>query len=117
LEGSGIHITQLAVMRCIIRRDGEPLSRVVEELEMDRTSLYRGIAPMTRDGSIEATVGTDARSRLAKVTRKGSQVLAKAGSARDSIQGRLIETFGKDAWKSLVGELNRLADCAEARRY
>jgi DNA-binding MarR family transcriptional regulator len=114
LEGSEVNITQLAVMRCIIRRAGEPLCRVAEELEMDRTSLYRAIAPMIRDGWIEVTVGTDARSRLAKVTRKGSQVLAKAGSAWDSIQGRLIETFGKDAWKSLVGELNRLADCAEA---
>ena len=39
LEGSEINITQLAVMRCIIRRAGEPLCRVAEELEMDRTSL------------------------------------------------------------------------------
>jgi DNA-binding MarR family transcriptional regulator len=114
LEGSGINITQLAVMRCIIRRAGEPLSRVAEELEMDRTSLYRAIAPMIRDGWIDVTAGTDARSRAAKVTRKGNQVLAKAGRRWDSIQDRLIGAFGKDAWKSLAGELNRLADCAEA---
>ena len=69
---------------------------------------------MIRDGWIDVTAGTDARSRTANVTRKGNQVLAKAGSRWDRIQDRLIGAFGKDAWKSLVGELNRLADCAEA---
>jgi DNA-binding MarR family transcriptional regulator len=86
LEGSGINITQLAVMRCIVCRAGKPLSPVAEELEMDRTSLYRAIAPTIRDGWIKATAGTDARSRAAKVTRKENQVLAKAGRRWDSIQ-------------------------------
>lgn len=114
LAGTGINITQFAVMRCIVRRAGEPLSRVAEELEMDRTSLYRAIAPMIRDGWIEIMPGADARSRSAKVTHKGRLLLAKAANRWDSIQERLLGSFGKDAWKALVGELNRLADCAEA---
>lgn len=116
LAGTGINITQFAVMRCIVRRIGEPLSRVAEELEMDRTSLYRAIAPMIRDGWIEVMPGTDARSRAAKLTRKGSGLLAKAAVRWDSIQGGLIGCFGKDAWKVLAGELSRLADCAEAEK-
>jgi DNA-binding MarR family transcriptional regulator len=114
LLGSEINITQLAVVRCIARRAGEPLSRVAEELEMDRTSLYRAIAPMVRDGWIKMMPGADARSRSARVTRKGAQVLAKADSRWNNIQGRLIGTFGKESWTLLVGELNRLADCAVA---
>jgi DNA-binding MarR family transcriptional regulator len=114
LAGSGINITQFAVMRCIARRTGEPLSRVAEEMEMDRTSLYRAIAPMVRDGWIKMAPGTDARSRSAKVTRKGSQLLAEAAVPWNSIQEGLLGSFGKDAWKVLVGELNRLADSAEA---
>jgi DNA-binding MarR family transcriptional regulator len=114
LEGSEINITQLAVVRCIARRAGEPLSRVAEELEMDRTSLYRSISPMIRDGWIETTRGADARARSAKVTRKGAQVLAKAATKWDDAQHRLIGAFGKEAWEKLAGELRRLAECAAA---
>ena len=114
LAGTGINITQLAVVRCIVRRAGEPLSHIAEELEMDRSSLYRAIAPMVRDGWLEVKAGADARSRSAKVTRNGDRVLAKAGSEWDKVQDHLIGTFGKDSWNALVGELNRLADCADS---
>jgi DNA-binding MarR family transcriptional regulator len=114
LAGAGINITQFAVMRCIARRTGEPLSRVAEEMEMDRTSLYRAISPMIRDGWLEMAAGTDARSRSAKVTRRGSQLLARAAVPWNNIQERLVGHFGKDAWKALVGELNRLADSTQA---
>ena len=112
--GTEINITQLAVMRCISRREGEPLARVAHELEMDRTSLYRAINPMIRDGWIVLAEGTDARSRSAKITKKGSQVLIKAGKGWDGIQERLIHKFGSRSYNALMAELNRLADCAEA---
>lgn len=114
LLGTEINITQLAVMRCISRREGEPLARVAHELEMDRTSLYRAIHPMIRDGWIVLAEGTDARSRSAKITKKGSQVLIKAGKGWDGIQERLINQFGSRSYNALMTELNRLADCAEA---
>lgn len=83
-------------------------------MEMDRSSLYRAIAPMIRDGWLEMAPGTDARSRSAKVTRKGKQLLARATAPWNGIQEGLLGSFGKDAWKALVGELNRLAESAEA---
>jgi DNA-binding MarR family transcriptional regulator len=112
LAPSGINVTQFAVMRCISRRNGEPLARVAEELEMDRTSLYRAIAPMERDGWIKLAAGTDARSRSAIVTRKGAGILAKAAGNWDQIQGRLIGSFGKKEWRAFASELQRLGDCA-----
>ena len=114
LSGTQINITQLAVMRCISRREGEPLARVAHELEMDRTSLYRAINPMIRDGWIVLAEGPDARSRSAKITKKGSQVLIKAAKGWDGIQERLIHKFGSRSYNALMTELNRLADCAEA---
>lgn len=113
LVGSGMNVTQLAVIRCIARRAGEPLSRVAEELEMDRTSLYRAIAPMVRDRWLEVTPGTDARSRSAKITRKGSAVLDRAGVGWERTQKALVDAFGGDAWKVLAGEMMRLAECAQ----
>jgi DNA-binding MarR family transcriptional regulator len=114
LSGTQINITQLAVMRCIHRRAGEPLARVAHELEMDRTSLYRALNPMIRDGWLVLAAGSTPRSRSATITRKGMQVLAAAGKGWDGIQERLIGNFGPKAYQALMSELSRLADCAEA---
>nr|WP_128913673.1 MarR family winged helix-turn-helix transcriptional regulator [Granulicella sibirica] len=79
---------------------------------MDRTSLYRAIAPMERDGWISIEDGNDARSRTAKLLRKGNSVLKKADKGWDEIQSKILGRFGKDEWLTLVSALNRLADCA-----
>jgi len=112
LASSGINVTQFAVMRCISRHGGEPLARVADELEMDRTSLYRAIAPMERDGWIELATGINARSRSARVTRKGAQALARAAVEWDRLQHNLIKTFGKAEWGRMAAELHRLGECA-----
>lgn len=113
LTCSPMNITQHAVIQCISRRAGEPLSRVAEELEMDRSSLYRAIAPMVRDGWLDLTTGVNARSRSAKLTTKGLSALATTQIEVDRVQDRLLNKFGNKAFASLVAELNRLADCAD----
>jgi DNA-binding MarR family transcriptional regulator len=111
ISGAGINITQLALLRCIARRRSEPLVRIAEEMEMDRTSLYRAIAPMIRDGWLVAEEGTGARFRTVKVTAKGRKLLANANERWNGLQQKLIGRFGKTAYRSLVSELYRLANC------
>ena len=114
LADSGINITQLAVLRCINRRPGDPLVRIAEELELDRTSLYRAINPMIRDGWIAVVDGPDSRSRTAKVTRKGHDLLANAGDDWDKVQNAIVKNFGKANYQNLIDQLYRLAECAES---
>jgi len=112
LAPSEINVTQFAVMRSIARHDGEPLARVADEMQMDRTSLYRAIAPMEREGWLEPSTGADGRSRSVRLTRKGKQVLRRAAAEWDELQHKLIESFGKAAWTELSAELKRLSRCA-----
>ena len=112
LAPSEINVTQFAVMRSIARHDGEPLARVADDLQMDRTSLYRAISPMERDGWIEPCAGVNARSRSVRLTRKGTHVLRSAAAEWDELQHKLIESFGKAAWTELSAELKRLSKCA-----
>jgi DNA-binding MarR family transcriptional regulator len=80
---------------------------------MDRTSLYRAMAPMLRGGWLGLSAGVDARSHSATINRKGNEVLRKADAGWDQMQDRLLKGFGKSEWTALVGELNRLAQCFE----
>jgi DNA-binding MarR family transcriptional regulator len=114
LERAGLNVTQLAVLRAIQRHPKEPLTRVAEDLCMDRTSLYRAVTPMRRDGWLTIAAGADARSRTAAFTTKGLRVLQAADPAWGHMQTEIIERFGRDKWAALVSELERLAACARA---
>ncbi len=86
--------------------------RVAEELELDRSSLYRALAPMIRDGWILSQDGTGAHFRTARITKKGRRLLNSADLEWRGVQQGLIKRFGQEAYDSLLAELYRLADCA-----
>ena len=108
-----MNVTQLAVLRCIARRKGEPLLHVAEELEMDRSSLYRALNPMVREKWVVITSGMDARSSTAVITRKGQVLLKKAGMQWEKVQTRVVESFGRREWATFVANIERLRVCAE----
>jgi DNA-binding MarR family transcriptional regulator len=88
--------------------------RVADDLCMDRTSLYRAVTPMRRDGWLTISAGADARSRAADLTSRGLRLLETADPAWGRMQTVIIERFGRDKWAVLVAELERLAACARA---
>ena len=112
LATSPINVTQLAILRCINRTKGQPLTHVAEELEMDRSSLYRALDAMVRDEWVKITAGTDARSHTAVITCKGYRLLAKAGEQWEQVQTRVVERFGRRKWAAFVAEVDRLRECA-----
>jgi DNA-binding MarR family transcriptional regulator len=112
LAGSGINITQLAVMRAVRRHPLEPLARAAEDLAMDRTSLYRALAALAKRHWITLQDGPDGRTRAASVTAQGEAVLKRAEPGWASTQSKLVERFGVAQWQALTAELQRLAQCA-----
>jgi len=113
LAASPMNVTQLAVLRCIGRRTGEPLMHVAEELEMDRSSLYRALDPMVRDNWVKITSGKDARSRTAVIAPKGYRILKQAGKQWEKVQTRVVERFGRREWAVFVANVEKLRACAE----
>jgi DNA-binding MarR family transcriptional regulator len=113
LAASPMNVTQLAVLRCIGRRKGEPLMHVAQELEMDRTSLYRALDPMVRDQWVKIADGIDARSRTVVITPKGYKILKKAGEQWEKVQTRVVERFGRREWAAFVVNVEKLRECAE----
>ena len=114
LAAAGMNVTQLAVMRAILRHPHAPLSRVADDLAMDRTSLYRALSPMQRRGWVRLDDGTDGRSRSVSVTPGGHDALAEADPAWAGIQVAIVDCFGREQWQALAAELRRLAECAGA---
>jgi len=114
LAASGMNVTQLAVMRAILRHPYEPLSRAAEDLDMDRTSLYRAITALQKQRWVALADGDDHRSRSARVTAAGQLALAKADPGWSRTQRDIVDRFGTAEWQAFVRELQRLIDCTAA---
>lgn len=116
LASSGMNITQFAVMRTVNRHPDEPLTRVAEDLAMDKTSLYRELAGAQRKKWIEIRKDVDGRSRNAVITEKGRKVMAKVDTDWARIQTGLVDRFGREKWRVFSAELKRLTECANAEK-
>ena len=112
IEPTGMNVTQLAVMRAVLRHPSDSLSRVAEDLDMDRTTLYRAIEALQRRRWVTIRDGKDNRSRSASITKRGDAALAQADPAWGRIQRDIVDRFGRVEWQSLVRDLQRLIDCA-----
>ena len=112
LAPAGMNVTQLAVMRALLRHPHEPLARVADDLAMDRTSLYRAIEALRKQRWVRLSDGNDSRSRSAAITRSGALALKRADPGWASTQSGIVARFGYREWQSFTSELQRLVDCA-----
>ena len=114
LAPAGMNVTQLAVMRALLRHPHEPLARVADELALDRTSLYRAIEALGRRRWVRLSDGNDNRSRSASITRRGALALTRADPGWSRTQSGIVERFGHRQWQLFTNELQRLIDCTAA---
>jgi DNA-binding MarR family transcriptional regulator len=79
LAPAGLTSTQFSILRAL-ERHGEPvaLSPLAEERVFARTSLYRALEPLRREGLITIAPGAGGRAKKAPLTQRGHRRIAKA---------------------------------------
>lgn len=111
LAGSDMTITQFAILRNLAREGGLPLSRLAELLVMERTSLYRTLAPVARHGWVAVEDGA-AHSKVAHLTAAGRAAMAAATPAWESVQREMTAALGRPDFAALTVQLQRLTAAA-----
>ncbi len=106
----GFSASELAVVGAITRHPGEPLARVAEDLAMDRTSLYRMLAPLERRGWVRIEGGRDARARTVRLTAAGLKAQEEVSPQWAALQTSIVGDFGRARWRALLRELQALID-------
>jgi DNA-binding MarR family transcriptional regulator len=109
----GLTIQQFAILRHV--RDYNrnqnatiPLSRLAQRLVMDRTSLYRALPPLEREGLI-ALESPSPRNRTARTTAKGEALIEQAEPAWAELQTRILSTMAPGEWQAMQLSADRLA--------
>ena len=108
----GLKGNQFTLLTAIARMEEPTITRLGEGLVTDRTTLTRNLAPLRREGLVEIEVGSDRRSRVVKITARGSERLAKAYPLWKRAQARILRAMGEPRWKSLLDHLSEVTAIA-----
>jgi DNA-binding MarR family transcriptional regulator len=111
LAGTGVGIAQFAILRCLSRNGDMPLSRLAEAMVMDRTSLYRALGPLTRNGWVAIT-SSEGRTKSAGLRPEGVAAMERAAVPWDAAQSRFLADLGAERWAALQSLLGDVLDAA-----
>jgi len=105
LKGSGLKSTQFSLLAAASVLGTAPITRLAEEMAMDRTTLTRNIKPLVTDGLLRIEPGADRRVRNVTVTQAGEDLLDKATPMWREAQTRMIDKLGDEPWGELLRQL------------
>src|SRR5512141_3011923 len=71
LASSGIKVTQFSLLRAVERNEPVAIGAIAEELDLDRTTMARTLAPLERDHLVTLAPGSDQRVTEVRLTAKG----------------------------------------------
>lgn len=114
IGAAGLTTNQFSILRTLAREGDMPLSRLAEQMVMDRTSLYRTLGPLTRAGHVVIADGDRGRAKLAGITAGGRAAMEAAREHWEAAQGRIVGTFGAEGWAALEQTLKGLTRIAVA---
>lgn len=113
LAAHGLTITQFALLRNIARAGEIQLNHLANHLVMDRTSLYRTIAPVAQAGWVEIDP-VDGRTKVARLTPAGRTLMTQADADWEFAQTNLLNGIDEQEWQALERTLGRLIEIAQA---
>lgn len=105
LRDSGLKSTQFSLLAAASLAGTVPISRLAEEMAMDRTTLTRNLKPLETEGLLKIAAGADRRVRNVTVTPEGEALLQKTAPMWREAQTRMIDKLGDERWGELLRHL------------
>jgi DNA-binding MarR family transcriptional regulator len=105
LRPSGLRVTQYTVLVTAALMGPSTVSRLAEELVMDRTTLTRDLRLLEERGLVEISPGEDRRTRVVALTDRGREALAAALPLWEQAQSAVVEGLGPARWDSVLADL------------
>ncbi len=105
LRDSGLKSTQFSLLAAAAAAGKAPISRLAEEMAMDRTTLTRNLKPLQAEGLLRIEAGADRRVRNVAITPDGEALLEKALPMWRKAQTQMIDKLGDERWGNLLRQL------------
>src|SRR5438045_7744607 len=112
VPSAGLTTTQFSIL-VALQRHGIPvaLTELAEELVFERTSLYRALEPMRREGLVALSPGVG-RAKQVALTPGGIRRIAQAMPHWTTAQETFVAHFGRSEWSRLASQLVEIVGIA-----
>ena len=115
LARAGLTTTQFSLLVSLEGRNAPvPLSQLAAEQVFERTSLYRALEPLRREGLIAFSTGRG-RAKLVALTPRGVRRVAEARPHWQVAQDTFLEEVGRSSWNGLAKQLTAIVGARFAR--
>lgn len=114
LRETGIRGTQFTLLVAAYMAGEISITRIAEELVMDRTTLTRNLKVLEKDGLITIRAGSDRREKWVALTKQGRAIVAKSLPLWETAQQHIVAGLGHRGFESLLLELSRVVSLARA---
>jgi DNA-binding MarR family transcriptional regulator len=118
LRGTGLRITQVAVLAQVRKLQPVTITELATELSSERSSVARDVDILERSGLVATTVKSDdRRAREVRLTDLGEQTLHNCAPAWHEAQADTRLAFGEDRLRQLVLLANQLVNALEEQPH
>jgi DNA-binding MarR family transcriptional regulator len=105
LAAAGLNVTQYAILVNVDRHQPISLMKLADLLGLERTSLYRAVALLEKNGWLRATDLGEGVTRVVALTDAGDKLLEKARPLWEKTQNAFVRQFGRERWDEFLGTL------------
>ena len=106
LAPTGINLGQYSILKNLAALQKVSISELADKIEVERTTLTRNLAPLTRAGYVLVGEGANKRSKSVTLTEAGKQALASAHPFWRTAQLEIDEALGASGKERLHRELD-----------
>lgn len=112
---TGLTITQFSILWSLVSDPGQPLGRLADDQVMDRSTLFRLLAPLKTRALLEVRAGKG-RTQLAFATPAGVAAVQAAMPVWEAVQQAFVGQLGPEVWgrleDMLAGTVTASSDAA-----
>ncbi|MDR3387061.1 MAG: MarR family winged helix-turn-helix transcriptional regulator [Rudaea sp.] len=110
IASSGLKVTQFSLLRAVARNEPVAISVLAGEMELDRTTLARNLAPLERERLVVRSAGRDRRITEVRLSAAGRAAIQRALPLWKTAQAQVRKQLGREQ----VAQLNAIAARAGA---
>jgi DNA-binding MarR family transcriptional regulator len=109
MAAAGLTASQYSILAKLSRLGPLSINALAAEMVMDRTTTCRAIQPLARDRLVAVETGSDARTKLVRLTPAGTKRFKAAVTHWRAAQREFEHAYGADEAAALRAALGRVS--------
>jgi len=106
---SDLRMSQVIVLVVLYLAGPQTIHEMAERMALDRTTIGRNLRPLTQQGLLTLTPGSDQRTRVVMLTAQGQETLLRVLPQWERAQEHMVMGIGQEQVAAFLDQLATVA--------